>query len=218
MDLTGYCLTEDQKEEAKRFLSGWKRIVSQGSTHLGCTRLILHEINLDDERHFKKPYHHIPVDLECDHCIKRKAGQRNTAELVNIISTAPMEIFILDYLSLERSKGVVEHILVITNHFTRYAQVIPTTNQTARTTARVLFDHFVVHYGFPAKIHNDQGQSFESKMIEELCKIAGTETSRTTPYHPMENSQCKRFNQTLLIMLGTLAKYQKSDWKSHVPS
>ena len=154
----------------------------------------------------------------CDRCIKRKAGQRNTAELVNITSTAPMEILCLDYLSLERSKGGVENILVITDHFTRYAQAIPTTNQTARTTARVLFDIFVVHYGFPARLHSDQGQTFESKLIEELCKIAGVQKSRTTPYHPMGNGQCERFNQTLLKMLGTLEEYQKSDWKAHVPS
>ena len=154
----------------------------------------------------------------CDRCIKRKAGQRNKAELVNITSMAPMEILCLYYLSLERSKSGVENILVITDHFTRYAQDIPTTNQTARTTAQVLFDNFVVHYGFPARFHSDQGQTFESKLIEELCKIAGTEQSRTTPYHPMGNGQCKHFNQTLLKMLGTLEEYQKSDRKSHVPS
>ena len=118
---------------------------------------------------------------------------------------------ILDYLSLERSKGGVENILVITDHFSKYAQDLPITNQIARTTARVLFDNFVVHYGFPARLHSDQVQTFESKLIEELCKIAGTEKSRTTPYHPMGNGQCKRFNQTLLKMLGTLEEYQKSD-------
>ena len=45
----------------------------------------------------------------CYRCIKRKAGQQNTAELVNITSTAPMEILCLDYLSLERSNGGVGH-------------------------------------------------------------------------------------------------------------
>ena len=129
-----------------------------------------------------------------------------------------MEILCLDYLSLERSKGGVENILVITDHFTRFAQAIPTTNQTARSTARVLFDNFVVHNGFPARIHINEGQTFESKLIEELCKIAGTEKSRTTPYQPMGNGQCERFNKTLLTMQGTLEEYQKSDWKSHVPT
>ena len=154
----------------------------------------------------------------CDRCIRRKAVGGKSAELVNITSSSPMEIVCLDYLSLERSKGGHENILVINDHFSRYAQAIPTRNQTAKTTARVLFDNFIVHYGFPARIHSDQGQNFESHLIEELCQIARVEKSRTTPYHPMGNGQVERFNQTLLKMLGTLEEYQKSDWKSHVPT
>ena len=154
----------------------------------------------------------------CDRCIRRKAVGGKSAELVNITSSSPMEIVCLDYLSLERSKGGHENILVITDHFSRYAQAIPTWNQTAKTTARVLFDNFIVHYGFPARIHSDQGQKFESYLIKELCQIARVEKSRTTPYHPMGNGQVERFNQTLLKMLGTLEEYQKSEWKSHVPT
>ena len=155
---------------------------------------------------------------QCNRCILRKTRQDKSAGLVNIVSTAPMEIICLDYLSLERSKGGVENVLVITDHFSRYAQAIPTKNQTARTTARVLFDNFIVHYGFPARIHSDQGKTFESNFISELCAIAGVEKSRTTPYHPMGNGQFERFNQTLLKMLGTMEEYQKSDWKAHVPT
>ena len=154
----------------------------------------------------------------CDQCIGRKAVGGKSAELVNITSSSPMEIVCLDYLSLERSKSGHENILVITDHFSRYAQAIPTRNQTAKTTARVLFDNFIVNYGFPARIHSDQGQNFESHLIKELCQIARVEKSRTTPYHPMGNGQVERFNQTLLKMLGTLEEYQKSDWKSHVPT
>lgn len=107
---------------------------------------------------------------------------------------------------------------MITDHFSRYAQAIPTRNQTAKTTARVMFENFIIHYGFPARIHSDQGQNFDSKLIKELCQIAKVEKSRTTPYHPMGNGQVERFNQILLQMLGTLDKYQKSDWKAHVPT
>ena len=154
----------------------------------------------------------------CRRCIRRKTGGGRSAALVNMTSSSPMEIVCVDYLSLERSKGGVENILVITDHFSWYAQAIPTRNQTAKTTARVLFDNFIVNYGFPACIHSDQGQNFESNLIKELCQIARVEKSRTTPYYPMGNGQVERFNQTLLKMLGTLEEYQKSDWKTHVPT
>lgn len=98
---------------------------------------------------------------QCHRCTLRKTNEERSAGLVNIVSSAPMEILCLDYLSLERSKGGYGNILVITDHFSRYAQGFPTRNQTTRTTARVLFENLIVHYGFSARLHSDQGQTFE---------------------------------------------------------
>ena len=141
-----------------------------------------------------------------------------TAKLVVVDSTNPMDLVCMDFLSLEMSAGGYEHILVITDHFTRYAQAISSRNQTAKTTAKLLFDNFVCHYGFPAHLHSDQGCNFESEVIKELCTIANVDKSRTTPYHPMGNGMPERFNQTLLNMLGTLEEDKKPDWKTYVPS
>ena len=76
-----------------------------------------------------------------------------------------------------KAKGGHEHILVVTDHFTRYAQAFPTRNQLAKTTAKILFENFVVHYGFLARIHSDQGRNFESSLIKELCGLAGVHKS-----------------------------------------
>ena len=115
------------------------------------------------------------------------------------------------------SAGGYEHILVITDHFTRYAQANPSRNQTAKTTARLLFDTIFCHYGYHSCLHSDQGRNFESEVIKELCAIANVDKTRTTPYRPMGNGMPERFNQTLLNMLGTLKEDQKSDWKTYVP-
>lgn len=128
----------------------------------------------------------------CSRCILRKS-QTEKAPLVNITTTQPLEMISIDFLTLECSKGGFQNILVITDHFTKFAQAYPTKNQTAKTTAYILFDKFIVNYGISQKIHSDQGAQFDGKVIEELCKIMNIKKSRITSYHPMGHGLCERF-------------------------
>ena len=153
--------------------------------------------------------------LKCTRCLRRKTPP-HVAPLQPIHVTQPLELVHMDYLSLEPSKGNIENVLVITDHFTRYALAYPSKTQTAQARARILWDNFICHYGFPEKFISDQGRNFESDLIKELCKIAGVKKLHTTPYHPQGNGQCERFNSTLCNMLGTLSEEEKSDWKSYL--
>ena len=153
---------------------------------------------------------------KCGRCLRRKEPVNQRAPLVNIKTSQPLEMICMDFLKLEPSKGNIENILVITDHYTKYAQAYPTKNQSAATTAKILFENFIVHYGFPAKIHSDQGGSFENQIMKHLCKITGNDKVRTTPYHPMSNGLTERFNRTLLGMLGTLENHQKANWKKYI--
>ncbi len=100
----------------------------------------------------------------CDRCIRRKTPTTIRAPLVNITTTFPMELVCMDYLTLEESKGGFGNILVITDHFTKYATAIPTRNQSAKTVADALCNNFILCYGTPKRIHSDQGQILKATL------------------------------------------------------
>ncbi|XP_030615062.1 uncharacterized protein LOC115801406 [Archocentrus centrarchus] len=151
----------------------------------------------------------------CERCIRRKTHPEKAAPLMNIKTCRPLELVCIDFLSIEPDCSNTKDVLVITDHFTKYAVAIPTPNQRAQTVAKCLWENFIVHYGLPEKLLSDQGADFESRTIKELCELVGMRKVRTTPYHPRGNP-VERFNRTLLQMLGTLDKSDKLRWKDFV--
>ena len=71
-------------------------------------------------------------------CLRFKAVP-DRAPLENVDATYPMELVHMDYLTIETNEGGKDiHILVITEHFTWYAQAIVTGSLTAKCTAQNL--------------------------------------------------------------------------------
>ena len=94
----------------------------------------------------------------------------------------------MDYWTIKANEGGKDvHILVITDHFTRYAQAIVTNLQMAKCTAQNLYDRFIVHYGLPVKILTDKGCNFKSNLLKALYEIAHVKKIRTSGYHPQTN-------------------------------
>ena len=114
---------------------------------------------------------------KCHPCLTFKTKQPKVL-LENIVATHPLEFIHLDYLCLESRKGLEENVLVVTDHFTQYTQAYVTQTQTAQTTAKTLWDKFIVCYGMPGKILSDQGRNFESQLVANLCKLMGTQNCK----------------------------------------
>ena len=81
----------------------------------------------------------------CPRCLRFKRLPER-ANLTSIEATRPMDLVHIDYLTIEapkNSKSLKDvNILIVTDHFTRYAQAYITSNQKANTVAKTLWDSF----------------------------------------------------------------------------
>ena len=152
---------------------------------------------------------------ECVRCFCFKQPKEQE-ELHPITASYPMQLVHMDFMTIGDVDRPKTNVLVVTDHFTRYAQAYVTSNQTAATVARTVCDKFFSHYGWPEKILTDQGKSFENRLFRELCLMAEIQKIRTTAYHPQGNGACERFNRTLINMIGTLNQKKKAIWQSVV--
>ena len=84
----------------------------------------------------------------CGRCIRFKQRVENLS-LKPLQASSPLELIHMDFLRIGSKDDKNANVLVITDHFTRYAEAYVTGNQQASTAAKVFMDKFVTNYGYP---------------------------------------------------------------------
>lgn len=62
----------------------------------------------------------------CERCVRWKSPTERAAPLCNIKMSRPLELVYIDFPSVELDRSNTKDILVLTDHFTKYAVTIPT--------------------------------------------------------------------------------------------
>ena len=183
--------------------------------HLGMDRVL---ILLQERFYWPKMSNDVRNYIRiCERCVCFKQTPEQE-EMYQITASYPLELIHLDFLGIGGKKDKLKNVLVITDHFTCYAQCYVTEQQTAKTVADVMINQFFANYGWPDKILTDRGTSFENLLFQEICDQAKVKKLRTTAYHPQTNGQCERFNKTLIRMIGTLPVSHKQNWQEWIPT
>ena len=112
---------------------------------------------------------------------------------------------------------MVKNVLVMTDHFMRYALAVVTKDQMAKMVVKVFYEHFIAVFRAPAKLLSDRGANFMSALVEELRSAFGIQNCRTMAYHAQCNGQVEHFHQTLFRRIGKLSCDKKAQWEQHLP-
>lgn len=150
----------------------------------------------------------------CDTCAADKKPQKKPrAPLGHLAAGAPWDTLAIDYMGPfpETPRGN-RYIMVLTDHFTKYVEIIAVPNQHAEECANKIVNDFVARWGAPLTIHSDQGPTFESKVFKKMCQILGVRKTRSSPRNPKGNGQTERFNRTLLRMIRAFLTGEQEDW------
>eukprot|EP00795_Rhopilema_esculentum_P005569 gene5569-9573_t len=155
----------------------------------------------------------------CEICQRTSPRRKsNRAKLVPLpIVDTPFKRIAMDIVGpLERSAAGHKYILVICDYATRYPEAVPLRSIDAESVAEELVK-LISRFGVPEEILTDQGSNFMSKLLQEVYKMIGVKSIRTSPYHPETDGLCERFNGTLKNMLRKAATNDYPNWDKMLP-
>lgn len=156
---------------------------------------------------------------QCEVCASRKApAKKAKAEMKQFNVGAPLERVGIDIMGpLPRTAAGNKYILAIADYFTKWVVAIPIRNQEAVTVATKFVEKFVSVFGVPLQIHSDQGTNFESQIFQEMCKLLGSEKTRTTAFRPQSDGLAERTMRTIQAMLSKFVSKNQKDWDKYLP-
>ena len=156
----------------------------------------------------------------CRHCRKYEAAPP-VVPMKPLTCSGPGELLHVDFTSIEetvplKEEPVIQNVLVLQDHFSRYVVAYVVKDQTACTATESLRNGYFGLFGAPAYLISDQGKAFTGHIITHLCDLYGVQKLRTSPYHAQTNGQVERMNQTIIHMIGKLGEDRKACWSKHL--
>uniref|UniRef100_A0A0G4FTE2 Integrase catalytic domain-containing protein n=1 Tax=Chromera velia CCMP2878 TaxID=1169474 RepID=A0A0G4FTE2_9ALVE len=149
----------------------------------------------------------------CGPCQRRTPARGTDPGVTSIPVSGLRELYGMDIVGLFRTApGGYKYILVVTDHYTKWAHVFPLVEMSATTIARLLLDFVFLDHGFPRFLLSDRGTNFCAEIVSTLSRLLGVERIRTTAYHPQGNGLTERFNQTLVNMLAKCLEKNPEKW------
>ncbi|GFX19406.1 retrovirus-related Pol polyprotein from transposon 412 [Trichonephila clavipes] len=150
----------------------------------------------------------------CDRC--QKFNYKNAlpaGRLIPIVSNYPNEIVTLDLLGPYPTSRAERYrfLLVITDHFTKWSELIPLRKASAQAIANALFENYISRYGVPISLISGNSPQFISEVFEHLSHRLDIKHMKTVTYRPQANLT-ERVNRNLVQMIACFVEENHENW------
>eukprot|EP00253_Pinus_taeda_P004691 PITA_04691 len=119
--------------------------------------------------------------------------RRPPAPLQPVVAVGPFTKWGIDFMTCNptstRGHG---YIIVTVDYFTKWAEVMPTLNNSSEMAPLFFFNHVVSRFGVPQAIVTDHGSHFRNHMMVDLAAKLRLSHNSSTPYYPQANVQAYR--------------------------
>lgn len=163
---------------------------------------------------WNKMYRTIRQTLEtckvCQTC--KHPNKRLHADMKPIIVNKPRELVSVDLLGpFPRAKGGMKYLFVVVDIFTKYIQVYPIRQPTARTVTNIIIQKYINEYGPIERILSDHGSQFTSNIWKNTLTDNNIKINYSSIRHPQSNP-VERYNREINRILRTYCQNKHTKW------
>ena len=108
------------------------------------------------------------------------------------------------------------YVYVIVDAFTHYVVLHPSPKNDATNALTVLFDHWIVKFGFTDILVTDNGNEYINGEFTHFCRIYNVQFKPCTPYAPWSKGLVENSKRQLNTFLRTVLESQNDTWSHKV--
>ena len=153
----------------------------------------------------------------CIACFRkqRAPNRRRVGAMGSVPADAPNDLLVVDFVGpLSDSHGFT-YILMVTDKFSRYTMLYPTTAADAANVVSALRTHFF-RFGLPLAIRSDNGSHFINAEVAAFLACKGVLQTHGIRLRPEGQGVVERYSGPLLETLRALCRGTHGAWSAHL--
>ena len=158
--------------------------------------------------------------MSCEQCIRESRIDRSLTrpplQNPNEHITVPEDAMQIDLVPGLPPSGGYENIVTAMDTFSRYLFAYPTSNQDAKTVAKVIINFTTKHAYLPTTLISDKGTAFGDTLIKEVTGVLGITLKHATTKHAQTIGLLERSHMSIKQALKIETSERRPFWHKYV--